>query len=108
MELERETEVPVETRGSHKGEYRTESGKITYGVSNQPSTQDKPLSKAKNLIDQVVEQNNMITAYERVCANKGAPGIDERSVHDLADYVNSRQSEKPYSKANIIHLQYYG
>jgi RNA-directed DNA polymerase len=88
MNLEVETEVPVEMRGGHKGEYRTVSGKVSYGVSNQSSSEDKLLSKTKNLIDQVVEQSNMIAAYERVCANKGTPGIDNRSVHDLADYVN--------------------
>ena len=93
MNLEEETEVPVETRGSHEREYRTESEKVTHGVSNQSSYQDYLLSKAKNLIDQVVEQSNMIAAYERVCANKGAPGIDGRSVHDLADYVDRYWSQ---------------
>ena len=56
MNLEEETEVPVETRGSHEREYRTESEKVTHGVSNQSSYQDYLLSKAKNLIDQVVEK----------------------------------------------------
>ena len=88
MNMEEETEVPAEMQESHKAEYRTVSENVSYGVSNQSSSEDKLLSKVKTLIDQVVKQINLIAIYECVCANKGTPGIDNRSVDDLADYVN--------------------
>jgi RNA-directed DNA polymerase len=38
------------------------------------------------LMEQVVQRENLLAAYERVRANKGAPGIDGMSVDELADF----------------------
>lgn len=38
------------------------------------------------LIEQVVRRDNLLAAYERVRANKGAPGVDGVSVDELADF----------------------
>jgi retron-type reverse transcriptase len=38
------------------------------------------------LIEQVVQRDNLLAAYERVRANKGAAGVDGMSVDDLADF----------------------
>ena len=38
------------------------------------------------LIEQVVQRDNLLAAYERVRANKGAAGVDGMSVNDLADF----------------------
>ena len=38
------------------------------------------------LIEQVVQRENLLAAYERVRANKGAAGVDGMSVDDLADF----------------------
>lgn len=83
MDTERVTEVPVEMRRSHKGEYRTESGRVSCGVTNWSSAKDKQLPGTENLIEQIVGNENIMAALKRVRANKGAPGIDGRSVDDL-------------------------
>ena len=38
------------------------------------------------LIEQVVQRDNLLAAYARVRANKGAAGVDGMSVDDLADF----------------------
>lgn len=38
------------------------------------------------LIEQVVQRENLLAAYERVRANKGAAGVDGMSVDELADF----------------------
>jgi RNA-directed DNA polymerase len=37
-------------------------------------------------MEQVVQRENLLAAYERVRANQGAPGIDGRSVEELANF----------------------
>ena len=41
------------------------------------------------LIEQVVQRDNLLAAYERVRANKGAAGVDGMSVDDLADFCRA-------------------
>ena len=38
------------------------------------------------LIEEILSEENLNEAIKRVKANKGAPGIDERSVEELDDY----------------------
>jgi len=60
---------------------------VSSGVSNHSSFEEHFLPVTNNLLEQVVARDNMLLAYERVCANKGAPGIDNRSVYDLKGYL---------------------
>ena len=39
------------------------------------------------LLEKILSKNNMNTAYKRVCANKGAGGIDGVVVEELGDYI---------------------
>ena len=87
MSLAVDTEALAEMQVGLRGEYRTESVKEPSGVSNYSSFQVNLLPVTNNLLEQVVARDNMLAAYERVCANKGAPGIDNRSVYDLKDYL---------------------
>ena len=87
MSLAVDTEALAEMQVGLRGEYRTESVKEPLGVSNYSSFQVNLLPVTDNLLEQVVARDNMLAAYERVCANKGAPGIDHRSVHDLKGYL---------------------
>lgn len=41
-----------------------------------------------NLIEQVVSDSNLWTAYEKVFANKGAPGVDGVTVYQLKNHMN--------------------
>jgi len=39
------------------------------------------------LMEQVCEPKNLVRAYRRVRANKGKPGVDGMTVHELADWL---------------------
>lgn len=39
------------------------------------------------LLERILSKNNMNIAYKRVCANKGAGGVDEVTVEELGDYI---------------------
>ena len=39
------------------------------------------------LLEKILSKDNMNTAYKRVCANKGAGGVDEVTVEELGDYI---------------------
>ena len=39
------------------------------------------------LLEKILSRDNMNTAYKRVCANKGAGGVDEVTVEELGDYI---------------------
>jgi len=40
-----------------------------------------------NLMEQVCDPKNLVRAYRRVRANKGKPGVDGMTVHELADWL---------------------
>ena len=39
------------------------------------------------LLERILSNDNMNVAYKRVCANKGAGGVDDVSVEQLGDYI---------------------
>ena len=39
------------------------------------------------LLEKILSSDNMNLAYKRVCANKGAGGVDEVTVEELGDYI---------------------
>lgn len=41
------------------------------------------------LIEQVVQRENLLAAYARVCANKGAPGTDGMTVDQLGEFCRT-------------------
>jgi RNA-directed DNA polymerase len=45
-----------------------------------------------NLMEQVSEPQNLIRAYRRVRRNKGTPGVDGMTVHELADWLREHQA----------------
>ena len=58
----------------------------TYGESME--TERRKAHKAMSeLLEKILSKNNMNTAYKRVCANKGAGGVDEVTVEELGDYI---------------------
>jgi RNA-directed DNA polymerase len=40
-----------------------------------------------NLMEQVCDPKNLLSAYRRVRSNKGKPGVDGMTVHELADWL---------------------
>ena len=39
------------------------------------------------LLEKILSKDNMNTAYKRVCANKGAGGVDEVTIEELGEYI---------------------
>lgn len=39
------------------------------------------------LLEKILSKDNMNTAYQRVCANKGAGGVDDVTVEELGEYI---------------------
>lgn len=48
---------------------------------------EKAHKAMSELLEKILSKNNMNTAYKRVCANKGAGGVDEVTVEELGDYI---------------------
>jgi RNA-directed DNA polymerase len=62
------------------------------GASSATATGVIPGPEAMLLMEAVVDRENMVAAYKRVMANKGAPGVDEMPVEDLQPYLNREWS----------------
>ena len=39
------------------------------------------------LLEKILFKDNINVAYKRVCANKGAGGVDEITIEELGDYI---------------------
>lgn len=39
------------------------------------------------LLEKILSKDNMNTAYQKVCANKGAGGVDEVTIEELGDDI---------------------
>lgn len=48
--------------------------------------------ESTDLLSQVLDRPNMMLAYDRVCRNKGAPGIDGMTVGELKAYLKTHWS----------------
>ncbi len=45
------------------------------------------------LLEKILAKDNMNTAYKKVCANKGAGGVDAITVEELGDYIKENWEE---------------
>ena len=45
------------------------------------------LGRSDRLVEMILERNNMTLAWRRVCANKGAPGVDGMRTDQLGKYL---------------------
>ena len=45
-----------------------------------------------NLMEQVCDPKNLLRAYRRVRSNKGKPGVDGMTVHELADWLRENSA----------------
>lgn len=48
---------------------------------------EKAHNAMSELLEKILSNDNMNTAYKRVCANKGSSGVDGVTVDDLYDYI---------------------
>ena len=59
------------------------------GTERQTVTADKETigPQPSQLMEEVLRKDNLFKALKRVCANKGAPGVDGMSVNQLPRYL---------------------
>ena len=57
------------------------------GVETNPASSSWTKAESASLMEAMVDKANMERAYRRVVANKGAPGADGMTVHQLADHL---------------------
>jgi RNA-directed DNA polymerase len=62
-------------------------------MTNPASVDKKPFPESMELMEQVVERENMSSAYKQVIRNKGSAGIDKMSVDQLKPYLAKHWSE---------------
>lgn len=55
------------------------------------------------LMEQILEPRNMNLAYKKVCANKGASGIDGVTIEQLSDYIKEHWTD---IKQEILERRY--
>lgn len=55
------------------------------------------------LIDQILSQSNLKEAIKRVKANKGAAGVDKRTIYEIDDYFKKHQVEIKQSIRAMKH-----
>jgi RNA-directed DNA polymerase len=76
--LDRETETQGAGRNPHTRRL---------GAEVRAATSGRTKSEDHSLMERVVERSNMGLAYQRVVANKGAPGVDGVTVAEFKDWL---------------------
>jgi group II intron reverse transcriptase/maturase len=66
-------------------------------------TKDIPVPEFSTLMEQVVERENMLKAYQRVMRNKGAAGIDNMPVSELKAYLDKQWAR---TKKELLEGEY--
>ena len=61
------------------------------------------LGKSDRLMEAILERNNIIRAWKRVCANKGAPGIDGMRTDQLGKYLERHWPKIKKDLLNGVH-----
>jgi RNA-directed DNA polymerase len=74
----------------HHGETRT-GGTVSPPLGRQQAFTafDQQRALTTNLIEQICDPTNLVRAYRRVRSNKGKPGVDGMTVHQLADWLRA-------------------
>lgn len=61
------------------------------------------LGRSDRLMDMILERENLIRAWKRVCDNKGAPGVDGMKIEQLWDYLKGHW---PTIKQDLLNATY--
>src|SRR5512135_130674 len=82
-EADRRAEMPKDSRkvagGTGEKKERERQASTVVKEKTQPGTE--------RLLEEVLRRENMLSAFRRVCSNKGAPGIDGMTVEQLGGYL---------------------
>jgi RNA-directed DNA polymerase len=79
--------------GTHLGDGGTGGTRGVAAAQQQTFTAwDLQRALTDQLMEQVCDPKNLIRAYRRVRSNKGKPGVDGMTVHELADWLRSNHA----------------
>jgi hypothetical protein len=57
-----------------------------------------------NLIERVITDNNLWTAYKKVYANKRAPGVDGITVHELEGHMRKYYGHLKRKLKDVVRI----
>jgi RNA-directed DNA polymerase len=67
------------------------TGSTSHREQQRFTALDRQRALTNQLMEQVCDPKNILRAYRRVRANKGKPGVDGMTVHELADWLRNNQ-----------------
>jgi len=76
-----------ETHHGGLGDGGTETS--PHGQQQTLAAFDSQRALTSHLMEQVCDPQNLVRAYRRVRSNKGKPGVDGMTVHELADWLRN-------------------
>lgn len=82
MRTDQKAEKDAEKRVAHAEDTERNSGEYALGALNCPRARGCSDPEAQELLEQIVASENMRNAWKRVKRNKGAPGVDGRTIHE--------------------------
>ena len=68
------------------------TGLPSHGRQQTSTAFDSQRALTVHLMEQVCDPKNLLRAYRRVRSNKGKPGVDGMTVHELADWLRENQA----------------
>src|SRR5512135_2018980 len=83
IDADRRAEMPEDSRevAGGTGEKKERERQASTAVK------EKTQPEGMGLLEEVLRRENMLSAFRRVCSNKGAPGIDGMTVEQLGGYL---------------------
>jgi RNA-directed DNA polymerase len=87
--------MDVEQQKANRNHGDGEAAAIRLPAHGQPqafTAFDQQRALTVNLMEQVCDPTNIVHAYRRVRANKGTPGVDGMTVHELADWLRQHNA----------------
>jgi group II intron reverse transcriptase/maturase len=73
------------------------------GAASVTGRTDNFIPEAERLMEEIVSRSNLMAAYSKVVANKGAPGVDKMPVTELKSYL---QEHWPRIKEELLAGKY--
>jgi len=76
----------------HGGDGSGGTRDAAHGAQQTFTAFDSQRALTNRLMEQACDPKNLVRAYRRVRANKGKPGVDGMTVHELADWLRSNSA----------------
>jgi RNA-directed DNA polymerase len=88
----------------HHGDGTTGGTRFTkHGRQEASAALSQQRALTVNLMEQVCDPKNLLRAYRRVRSNKGKPGVDGMTVHELADWLRGNTAALTASLLDGTH-----